>query len=125
MVAVIASTSTDTVPGDELEVFEAITLACSIVVLSRTVGASSGRSLGRPSGYPVGANGSNGGERCSLSGWSFSRRNFLEKRLLKLVKINKTETINSTSGDTNIPREPLLSVKLLSTWERQFKIYIA
>ena len=34
MVAVIASTSTDTVPGDELEGFEAITLACSVVVLS-------------------------------------------------------------------------------------------
>ena len=33
-VAVIASTSTDTVPGDELEGFEAITLACSVVVLS-------------------------------------------------------------------------------------------
>ena len=34
MVAVVASTSTDTVPGDELEGFEAITLACSVVVLS-------------------------------------------------------------------------------------------
>ena len=34
MVAVVASTSTDTVPGDELEEFEAITLACSVVVLS-------------------------------------------------------------------------------------------
>ena len=34
MVAVIASTSTDTVPGDELEGLEAITLACSVVVLS-------------------------------------------------------------------------------------------
>ena len=35
MVAVIALTSTDTVPGDELEGFEAITLlACSVVVLS-------------------------------------------------------------------------------------------
>ena len=34
MVAVIASKSTDTVPGDELEGFEAITLACSVVVLS-------------------------------------------------------------------------------------------
>ena len=34
MVAVIASPSTDTVPGDELEGFEAITLACSVVVLS-------------------------------------------------------------------------------------------
>ena len=33
MVAV-ASTSTDTVPGDELEGFKAITLACSVVVLS-------------------------------------------------------------------------------------------
>ena len=34
MVAVIASLSTDTLPGDELEGFEAITLACSVVVLS-------------------------------------------------------------------------------------------
>ena len=34
MVAVVASTSTDTVPGDELEGFEAIMLACSVVVLS-------------------------------------------------------------------------------------------
>ena len=34
MVAVVASTSTHTVPGDELEGFEAITLACSVVVLS-------------------------------------------------------------------------------------------
>ena len=34
MVAVVSSTSTDTVPGDELEGFEAITLACSVVVLS-------------------------------------------------------------------------------------------
>ena len=34
MVAVIASTSTDTVPGDELEGLEAITLAYSVVVLS-------------------------------------------------------------------------------------------
>ena len=78
-----------------------------------------------PPGSLVGANGWNGGGRCSLSCRSFSRRHFLEKRLLKLAKINKTETINSTAGDTNIPREPLLSVKLLSTWERQFKIYIA
>ena len=78
-----------------------------------------------PPGSLVGANGWNGGERCRLSGWSFSRRHFLEKRLLKLTKINKTETINSTAGDTNIPRDPLLSGKLLSTWESQFKIYIA
>ena len=89
MVAVIASTSTDTVPGDELEGFEAITLACSV-----------------------------GGWRCSLSCWSFSRRHFLEKRLLKLAKINKTETIDSTAGDRNTPREPLLSGKLLTTWPR-------
>ena len=34
MVAVIASTSTDTVPGDEIEGFETITLACSAVVPS-------------------------------------------------------------------------------------------
>ena len=34
MVAVFASTFTDTVPGYELEGFEAITLACSVVVLS-------------------------------------------------------------------------------------------
>ena len=34
MVAVIASTSTDTVPGDDLEGFEAIMLACLVVVLS-------------------------------------------------------------------------------------------
>ena len=47
MVAVIASTSTDTVPGDEREGFEAITLACSVEMLSWTVGASSGRGLGR------------------------------------------------------------------------------
>ena len=39
MVELIASTSTDTVPWDELEGFEAITLACSVVVRSWSVGA--------------------------------------------------------------------------------------
>ena len=84
---------------------------------------NSGRLLRTQSWRPgslVGANGWNGSGCCSLSCWSF-----LEKRLLKLAKINKTETINSTAGETHIPHKPLLSGKLLSTWERQFKIYIA
>ena len=79
MVAVIASTSTDTVPGDELEGFEAITLACSVSVLSWTVGASSGRSLGRLGLLLGRTDGMAAGAVAWVVG-RFLRRHFLEKK---------------------------------------------
>ena len=88
------------------------------------MGASSGRSLGRLVLLLGRTDGMAAGAVARIAG-RFRGGIFLEKRLLKLAKRNKTETINSTAGDTNIPREPLLSGKLLGTWERQFKIYIA
>ena len=99
-----------------------VLLSCSPLMISGRLL----RTQSWPPGSLVGANGWNGGGRCSLSCWSFSRRHLLENILLKLAKVNKTrETINTIAGDTNIPRELLSSGKLLSTWERQFEIYTA
>ena len=65
------------------------------------MGAYSGRSLG-PLALLLGrTDGMTAGAVAWVAG-RFSGGIFLEKRLLKLAKINKTEAINSTAGDTKI-----------------------